>query len=107
MILGSFQSLVIVRQRRERHRDLMRIGSNRLKVVLMREKGVRRSNEAAAQIRSHRLDHIFLPQKAVPAAGSEIRHAQTWHAAQALNLAFLFQAEAGIRDIEIELAQLL
>ena len=106
MVLRSFQGPVIVRQGGEHHRDFMRIRPNRFKVVLMGEKSVRRSNKATTEIGSHRLDRILLPQKAVPAPGSEIRHAQTGNAAQALNFAPEFRFRPGIQNIEIKLAQL-
>ena len=105
MVLRSFQGPVIVRQGGEHHRDFMRIRPNRFKVVLMGEKSVRRSNEAATEIGSHRLDRVLLPQKAVPASGSEIRHAQTGHTAQALNFAPEFRFGPGIQNIEVELVQ--
>ena len=107
MVLRSFQGLVIVRQRGQHHGDFMCIRAYRLEVVLMREKGVRRSYKPAAEIGSHRLDDVLLPQKAVPAPGSEIRHAQTGHATQALNFAPELRLRPGIQNVEIELAQLL
>src|SRR6266550_1036145 len=73
----------------------------------MGEKGVRRSNKATAETGSHRLDHVLLPQEAVSAPGSEIRHAQIRHAAQPFNFAPKFRFRPSIQNVEIELAQLL
>ena len=54
----------------------MRVGSDGFKVMLVREKGVRGAGKRAAQIRRHRVDHIFPPQKTVAAAGSKVGHRQ-------------------------------
>ena len=65
----------------------MGVGSNRLEIVFVGQKGVRSSDEAAAKIGRHGFDNIFLPQKAVPPTGSEIRNAEARYAAQPFDLA--------------------
>src|SRR5258705_12385223 len=107
MVLRMFQSPVIVRQPAKHNRNFRVIRSNRLKVVLVGEKDIRRSNKAAAKIGSHRLDYVPLPQKTVPATGSEICDAQSGHVTQALDLAPERRLRPGIQNIKIELAQLL
>ena len=82
----------------------MRIGADRLQVVLVRKKSIRGSGEAVAKVRRHRLYHIFLPQKAVAAARTEIRHGKIGHAAQALDLVPQFRLGLGIQNVEAELA---
>ena len=84
----------------------MRIGSNRLEIVLVGEEGVRGSGEAAAQIRRHGFDHIFLPEKAVAAAGSEVGDAEIGNSAQALDLAPQLGLCLSVQNVETELAQL-
>src|SRR5947208_265978 len=69
------------------HGNLMGVGSNRFQIVLVGEESIRGSNETVAQICGHSDDHIFLPQETMAAARAEIRDAEIWHAAQALNLA--------------------
>src|ERR1700704_3615772 len=71
----------------------------------MGEKSVRSSSESAAEIGGHRFDYVLLPEKAVAAAGSKVGDGQTGHAAQALDLAPKGRLGAGVKDVEIELAQ--
>src|SRR6266404_4331260 len=73
--------------------------------MFMGEEGIRGSGKSAAEIRCHGIDHIFLPEEAVTAAGSEIGHGQTGNAAQALDLAPEFRFRPGIQNVKAELAQ--
>ena len=105
VVLRSLQRFVIGRQRGEHHGDLMRVGANRFEIVLVREEGVRGSGEAAAQIRRHGFDHIFLPEKTVTTPGSEIGDAQMRNSAQALDLAPQFGLRLRVQNVEAELAE--
>ena len=83
----------------------MGVGSDRFQIMFMGEEGIRGSGKGAAQIRRHGVDHIFLPEEAVAAAGSEVGHGQAGYSAQALDLAPQFCFRPGIQDVETELAQ--
>src|SRR5450432_2568827 len=83
----------------------MRIRSNRLQIVLVGEESVRRSDKTVAKIRSHRHDHIFLPQKTMPAARAKVRDAKPGHATQSLDLAPQLCLGPRIENVEPELAQ--
>ena len=83
----------------------MGIRSNRFQIVFVGQEGVRRSDETALQIGGHGFHHIFLPKKAVPAAGSKVGNAQSGHAAQSLNLAPQFGLRPRIQNVEPKLAQ--
>src|SRR4029077_444055 len=97
--------IVIRRKRGERHGDLMRVGSDGFKIVLMSEESIRGSRKSAAEICCHRIDHVFLPEEAVTAPSSEVCHGEAGDAAQALDLAPEFCFRPGIQDVETELAQ--
>ncbi len=100
-ILGSFQGFIVIRrhQRSEDHGDLMRVGSDGLKIVLVGEEGVGGSGESAAQIRRHSFDYIFLPKKTVAAAGTEICDAEMGNSAQALDLVPQLGLGLGVQDV--------
>src|SRR5208283_735325 len=84
----------------------MRVGSDGFEVVLMGEEGVGGSGKRAAQICRHGVNHIFLPEEAVAAAGSKVGHGQTGDSAQPLDLVPELGFCSGIEDVEAELAQL-
>src|ERR1700676_2214849 len=73
--------------------------------MLMGEEGIRGSGKSAAEICCHGVDHVFLPEEAVAAAGSEIGHGKARAAAQPLDLAPEFCFRPCIQDVETELAQ--
>src|SRR5258708_22678434 len=73
--------------------------------MLMGEEGIRGSGKGAAEIHRHGVDHVFLPEEAVTAPGSEIGYGQAGNATQAFDLAPEFCFRPGIQDVETELAQ--
>ena len=73
----------------------------------MRKKCVGGAGKTAAQVRCHRLDHVFLPQKTVTAPRAEIRDRQSGHAAHALDLLPQLRLRLGIQNVEVEFAELL
>src|SRR6476646_4529218 len=83
----------------------MSVGSDRFQIMLVGEKGVPGTNEIAAQIGGHRIHNVFLPQKAVPPAGSEVSDTQSWDAAEALDLVPQFRFRPRVKNVEAELAQ--
>src|SRR5580698_3832460 len=85
----------------------MRVSSDGLKIVLVGKKGIRGSREAAAKIRRHGFDNVFLPEKAVTAPGSEIRHAEVGDSAQAFDLIPELGLRPRIQNVETEFSQLL
>ena len=106
-VLRRAQLIVIVSQRRQRHGQLMRIGADGFKIVLVGEIGVRAAGKVRAQHVAHRLHHILLPQKAMPPPRAKVAHAQPRNPAQPFHL--LPQPRLGprIEDVQFELAQLL
>src|ERR1035438_7630553 len=64
-VLRSFQAIVIGCECGEDHGDLVRVGSDGFKIVLVGEEGIRGSNKGAGEICCHGDDHVFLPEEAV------------------------------------------
>src|ERR1017187_7727344 len=83
----------------------MRIGADCFQIMLVGKERVRGSDKATAQIGSHGLDDVFLPQKAVATASSEIGNAKTGNTAQAFNLAPQLGLRRGVEDVEMKFAQ--
>ena len=56
---------------------------------------------------AHGVDDVLVPEKAVPAARAEVADAEFGNAAQALHLFPEPGFGAGVKDVELELAQVL
>ena len=77
---------IILRQCGEHHRQFVRVGADRLQIVVHREQHVGRSDETAAQPLLQRLDAPALPQEAMPAARAEVGDDEVGQVTQPLDL---------------------
>jgi hypothetical protein len=98
------QLLIVIRQRRHRHRQLMRIGSHRLQVMLVRKKRIRRTRKLAPS--ATRIASPHTPAtKSYAAAASQTRDPHLRHLAQPLNLLPKLRLRPRIQHIQLQLAQ--
>ena len=101
------QFLVRVGERGQSHGQLVGVGADGFKIVLVGEVGIGGAGEAAPSVSRHGIDHILLPQKAVAAAGAEVADAQTRNAAKALHFFPEPGLGARVEDVQFELAEML
>ena len=105
-VLGGAELLFVIGECGQSHGQLVSVGADGFKIVLVGEVGVGAAGKARAEHVAHGIDDVLLPQEAVPATGAEVADAEAGNAAQALH----FFPEAGlgarVENVELELAEL-
>ena len=71
------QRAVVVGERRIDHRQLVRVGADRLDLAPHRDQAIRGAEECGAKAFDHRLHAPVLPQEAMAAARAEVGDAET------------------------------
>ena len=94
------QFIIVIRQRRGDHRQLMRIGPDRLQVVVHRQQDIGGAGEGGSQTFLDGLDAPALPQKTMAPPRTEIGKPQAFELAQTLDLGPEFGLGAGIENVE-------
>ena len=82
-----------------------RVGADGFKIMLIGEVGVGAAGKTGAEDVAHGLDDVFLPEKAVAAAGAEVADVEVGDAAKALHLLPKAGFGAGVEDVELELGE--
>ena len=97
--MRGLQFVVVTGHRGKGHGQFVGVGTDGFEVVLIGQVGIRSAAEGAAEDIAHGLDDVFLPEKTVAAAGSEIAETQTRGAAEALHFFPEFCFGTRIEDV--------
>ncbi len=83
----------------------MAIGADSFKIVLVSEEGIGGSGKTCAEGVAHGVDHVFMPEKAVPASRAEVADAEIGNAAQTLQFFPKPGFRARVKNVQLQLAQ--
>ncbi len=97
---------VAVGQRRQHHRQLVRVGADRLEVRLHRQEHVAGADEALPEPLLHGLHAPSLPEKGMAPAGPEVGNPQVRQLLQPLHLLPHLRLGPGVDDVELEAAEI-
>ena len=104
-ILRRLELGIVAGETGDHHRQLVRIGADRLHAVLEGEVRVRSADEGRPQLAGERGRHPFLPQEAVAPPRAELGQAGLRVVAQALDLVPQLGLGLGVEHVQLELVE--
>src|SRR5581483_5790158 len=84
----------------------MSVGPDRFQIMLVGEKCIGGSGKAGTEGVAHGIDHVLMPEKAVPTAGAEVADTQVRNTTQTRHLFPEPGLGAGIKNVEFQFAEL-